>query len=167
METEQQLQKLFSDPVKFHLLFKATHHHKSTLLDKFDLVGQFVVVAYLASGTVRGAYLSKPPECRNDDDAFLFALTTTTATKIPFKNSGFDKSVTLGNNTITFGDACKIRKERQGEWIVEFSSDALFETGWTKESVDSKGSLKDLELFRVQGEVTYLVLAECRPATYL
>ncbi|KAL7872512.1 hypothetical protein SRHO_G00074950 [Serrasalmus rhombeus] len=108
-EKERSLQSLFSQPVRFHLLYKSSHHgaQLSKLLSSFDTSGKFVLVVFLQTGEVRGGFTSrslKVGRTFDDEEAFVFevnrrakrfpALRSAKAVEVHFTDSG---------QTITFG----------------------------------------------------------------
>ncbi|KAL7889000.1 hypothetical protein AOLI_G00039740 [Acnodon oligacanthus] len=78
-EKERRLQALFSQPVRFHLLYKSSHHgaQLSALLSSFDTSGKFVLAVFLPTGAVRGGFTSRSlKDGREFDDreAFVFEI---------------------------------------------------------------------------------------------
>ncbi|XP_042560310.1 interferon-induced protein 44-like [Clupea harengus] len=157
LEREHQLLKLFPEPVRLHLLYKATELN-STFPNRFHGVGPFVFVVYLSSGVVRGAYMNKPPTNQgHDENVFLFDVTTTNATKISPEDDSKIKISQVFSCNYEFGNSFKLRTEsvsKESCLLVYFSSDEVFNTGWPDECYNiTKGDagFKDLELFRVTG----------------
>uniref|UniRef100_A0A3B4CG87 TLDc domain-containing protein n=1 Tax=Pygocentrus nattereri TaxID=42514 RepID=A0A3B4CG87_PYGNA len=102
-EKEKSLQSLFSQPVRFHLLYKSSHHgaQLSTLLSSFDTSGKFVLVVFLQTGEVRGGFTSRSLKVGrkfDDEEAFVFevnrrskrfpALRSAKAVEVHFTDSG-------------------------------------------------------------------------------
>lgn len=148
LEMEQQLLQLFSKPVRLHLLFQASRHgFRSSLQNRFDEVGKFIIIVYLKTNEARGAYFSKSGKTYSK--WFLFDLTSKRATSIP--NQSEDETY---KEPWSYGNAMNLRDEWvNSQFYVDFSSDEKYNTGWKTESiVCRKGSLIDLEMFRVHGE---------------
>lgn len=151
LEMERQLVQLFPKTVRLHLLWQSNSELSlSTLQSRLDKVGQFVIIVYLKRGDVRGAYFGKDEQTFKK--WFLFHLTSKEAISIP--NQSEDET---NEDLWVFGNAMKLQEQYQGpagyHISVDFSSDAKFNTGWAQESLSSSdGSLKGLELYRVQGE---------------
>ncbi|XP_036416298.1 interferon-induced protein 44-like isoform X2 [Colossoma macropomum] len=78
-EKERKLQSLFSQPVRFHLLYKSSHHGAklSALLSRFDTSGKFVLAVFLQTGEVRGGCTSRSLNVGrefDDEEAFVFEI---------------------------------------------------------------------------------------------
>ncbi|KAL6485586.1 hypothetical protein MHYP_G00049780 [Metynnis hypsauchen] len=78
-EKERRLQSLFSQPVRFHLLYKSSHHGAklSKLLSSFDTSGKFVLAVFLQTGEVRGGFTSRSLKVGrefDDEEAFVFEI---------------------------------------------------------------------------------------------
>lgn len=146
---EQAILRFFNRPVRLHLLFRATYHLYSTpgIFERFDDDGEFVIIAYLLSGIVRGAYFKLSIE-KNTANAFLINLTEGTP-RVYRRCRNDSVAVTFNNKEIAFGKSFRVLKDYGIR--VYFSSCELFRTNWADESGKIPGSLGDVELFRVQG----------------
>ncbi|XP_072534063.1 uncharacterized protein [Salminus brasiliensis] len=111
-EKELRMQGLFDQPVRFHLLYKCSHHGAdiSTLLSKFDESGKFVLAVFLQSGVVRGGFTSKSLKAGKefaDAEAFLFevernakrfrVLSSASAVQVHFPDSGQSALAAVGS----------------------------------------------------------------------
>ncbi|XP_062406202.1 interferon-induced protein 44-like [Sardina pilchardus] len=146
LEMERQLLQLLPKPVRLHLLYQASTHgfNLSTLKDRFDKVGQFIIIVYLKRGEARGAYLGRDLNQNKHQKLFLFNLTSQQATSIPNKSKA-EADV----DPCKYGKAFKLRKIDFGV-CVDFSSDEVYNTGWAEESITNRdGSLTEVEMFRV------------------
>ncbi|KAF4092092.1 hypothetical protein AMELA_G00017000 [Ameiurus melas] len=164
-EKELSLQKLFSSPVRFHLLYKSSHHGTtvSKLLSSFDNCGRFLLILFLESGSVRGAFTSKSLRYGNeffDSEAFVFETEEHDTKHFPVINpaeairvitqKASDQNGGLGS--ISFG-SCLIFKVDHGTWCVSFCTDETYGTNWTQES---NICCVDVELHRVQDVVEFM-----------
>lgn len=153
LNKEQEILRFVRRPVRLHLLFKATSHRAESLFSRFDDDGDFVIIVYLSSGIVRGAFLKKPLE-ENVNDAFLIDLASSVSRIYP-KCGPNSKvlSITLNLLEIAFGKSLRIARNG-GTLSVYFSSCEVFRTNWTNVSGVIPGSnVKDVELYRLQGEM--------------
>ncbi|KAM9495811.1 interferon-induced protein 44-like [Clarias gariepinus] len=174
-EKEAKLQRFFSTPVRFHLLYKSSHHGAqiSQLLSSFDKSGNFLLIVFPQSGSVRGAYVSKSLKHGtdfSDAEAFVFELTEHDATRFPVINPA--KAVTVTNQqnpvqpagfgavrvssqivaSIFFGSCLKL-KSGNGCWNVSFCTDETYGTTWPQEN---NICCVNVELHRVQDVVGVL-----------
>lgn len=152
---ELELQKFFTSRVCFHLLYKSSHHGATVhqLLDRFDKHGTFLLTAFLQSGSVSGAFMSKPLQNGKkylDEEAFVFKIENypgryfsgskcyTTATAI---------SVSVDSLSISFGKDFNLKLDN-GCWYKSFCSNVVnSKKGQQEENV----FCVDVELHRVQG----------------
>ncbi|KAF4092090.1 hypothetical protein AMELA_G00016980 [Ameiurus melas] len=171
-EKEMRLQKLFSSPVRFHLLYKSSHHGTtvSKLLSSFDNCGKFLLILFLQSGSVRGAFTRKSLKRETeffDTEAFVFemdehdvkhfpAINTAEAIRVitqqaSVQNSGFRYETSHSSGSISFG-SCNFKLDH-GRWCVSFYTDETFGTKWTQEN---NICCEDVELHRVQDVVEFM-----------
>ncbi|XP_035385316.1 interferon-induced protein 44-like [Electrophorus electricus] len=109
--SEAQLLNLFPKPVKLGLLYKGRFHgyEYNTLLNKLGGEGKCVIIIYLASGPVRGVYLSEALSAlTSDNDAFLFDVSENGATKYPVLEPSKASVVSYEANLWQFGDSIKM-----------------------------------------------------------
>ncbi|KAF5893755.1 interferon-induced protein 44-like, partial [Clarias magur] len=164
-EKEVRLQRFFSPPVRFHLLYKSSHHGSQSsqqLFSSFDTNGKYLLAVFLQSGSVRGAFMSKSLKHGtefSDPEAFVFEINEHDATQFPVINPA--KAVTVSNQQnpagprykfaqnsvgISFGNCLNLKLEN-GSWNVSFCTDVTYGTTWAQEN---NVYCLDVELHRVQ-----------------
>lgn len=159
-EREAKLQSLFSRPVRFHLLYKSNDHGASVydLTNSFDSRGNFVLVLFLQSGSIRGGYTSKSLKYEHvvaDKDAFVFEIDEFGATKFPVLLS--DKAVQVNKqtnqptafgatssfyglqatpdesvNSVFFGSALQLN-ENAASMCANFGQDVVYSARWSEQ----------------------------------
>lgn len=149
-ENEVKLQKFFSRYVCFHLLYKSSHHEAGVdqLLNRFDHHGKYVIMVFLQSGAVIGAFVSKPlkqgMKC-SDDEAFVFKIESYSANRFPVSNSTKAITVAVGSDSISFGEELYLHLAK-GSWYKRCFIDTIYRT------IKDNNVCKDVELHRVQGK---------------
>ncbi|KAB5517143.1 hypothetical protein PHYPO_G00186020 [Pangasianodon hypophthalmus] len=171
-EKELRLQRFFSSPVRFHLLYKSSHHGAtvSQLLSSFDTSGKFLLAVFLQSGSVRGAFMSKSLKYGSefsDTEAFVFEMDEHSAEQFlvinPAKavevsniqNTGYRKGLhatNLQTASISFGNCITLHSDNS-RMYVSFCTDVTYGTTWPQES---NICCVDVELHRVQDVVSFL-----------
>ncbi|KAB5517140.1 hypothetical protein PHYPO_G00185980 [Pangasianodon hypophthalmus] len=148
---EVALQKFFSSRVCFHLLYKSSHHGATVnqLLDRFDKHGKYLLTVFLQSGSVRGAFMSKPLMYGNeysDEEVFVFKMTDYYGKRFPGLNYTRTVTVSVGSVSVSFGKGLNL-KLVNGCWYESFCSDVVHgKIGLEDDNV----CCKDVELHRVQ-----------------
>lgn len=97
-EKEVSLQGFFSRPIRFHLLYKSSHHgaQSSQFFSSFDNSGKFLLAVILQSGSVIGAFMSKSLKFKKevtDAEAFVFEINEHDAKQFPVLNAA--KAITV------------------------------------------------------------------------
>ncbi|MCJ8749951.1 hypothetical protein PDJAM_G00193450 [Pangasius djambal] len=174
-EKELRLQRFFSSPVRFHLLYKSSHHGAtiSELLSSFDTFGNFLLIMFLKSGSVRGAFMGKSLKHGkefSDAKAFVFEINEHDAKQFPVLNAaeaitvrtqqnsvqnsgfGFGALPSQSSDSISFGSCLHLKLDK-GYWSVSFCTDVTYGTTWPQEN---NICCEDLELHRVQDVVGFL-----------
>lgn len=174
-EKELRLQRLFSSLVRFHLLYKSSHHgaRSNQLLSSFDRSGKFLLAVFLPSGSVRGAFMSKTLNDGaeiSDTEAFVFEMNEQDAKQFPVINPA--KAITVSNQpavqntgftfggvasqispqtlfSISFGNCLNLTLN-SGCWYVSFCPDVAYGMTWPQEN---NICCVDVELHRVQGTI--------------
>ncbi|XP_053542488.1 interferon-induced protein 44 isoform X1 [Ictalurus punctatus] len=160
------LQKFFSSPVHFFLLYKSKHFKNTfdQLLSSFDNSGKFLLSVFLKSGSVRGAFMSKSLRRGtefSDTEAFVFEMDENDAKHFLVKNpaeairvgeqssvqySGLRFETSQSSDSISFGSCLKLRLDN-GVWYVSFCTDMTCGTKWAQEK---NIHYVDVELHRVE-----------------
>lgn len=150
-ENEEKLQNLFSGYVRFHLLYKSSHHGADfdQLLNRFDRHGKYVLMVFLKSGSVRGAFVSKSlmDEMEySDDETFLFKIEGKYGDRFPYSPTAI--TVSVDSDSISFGKGLNL-KLVNGSWYERFSTDVIY---GRRKLEDDTVYCTDVELHRVQGK---------------
>ncbi|TSL47546.1 Interferon-induced protein 44 [Bagarius yarrelli] len=150
-EDEVRLQEFFSRRVRFHLLYKSSHHGAGIdqLLERFDLHGKYLLTVFLESVSIRGAFISESllhGKSFSDKEAFVFTMSSYSGERFPrgcYKRDPFPVSV--GSDFISIGKGLNLQL-LNGSWYVTFSKH-VFYNGTVS---DNNVCCKDVELHRVQ-----------------
>ncbi|XP_047674996.1 interferon-induced protein 44-like [Tachysurus fulvidraco] len=150
-ENEVKLQNFFSRYVRFHLLYKSNHHEAGVeqLLNRFDHHGKYVIMVFLQTGTVIGAFVSKPLKQGmkySDDEAFVFKIEGSSAIRVPVSYNTRAITVTVGSDFISFGEGLNLGLIN-GSWYESFSTD---DYNGRRKLKDYDVCCIDVELHRVQ-----------------
>ncbi|XP_036416299.1 interferon-induced protein 44-like isoform X3 [Colossoma macropomum] len=118
-EKERKLQSLFSQPVRFHLLYKSSHHGAklSALLSRFDTSGKFVLAVFLQTGEVRGGCTSRSLNVGrefDDEEAFVFEINEK-AKRFPVLRSAKAVEVHFTDSDGTYG--CRWPEEKSARCV--------------------------------------------------
>ncbi|KAF4092088.1 hypothetical protein AMELA_G00016960 [Ameiurus melas] len=152
------LQKFFSSPVNFFLLYKSSSYRNTfdQLLYSFDNSGKFLLSVFLKSGSVRGAFMSKSLRSGtgfSDTEAFVFEMDEKDAKHFLVKNPAEAVSVSnqslqtsQSSDSISFGSCLNLRLDN-GCWYVSFCADKTYGTKWAQEK---NLHFVDVELHRVE-----------------
>lgn len=152
-EEEVKLQNFFSACVRFHLLYKSSHHGADfdRLLDRFDNAGSYLLIAFLQSGQIRGAFISKALKYKkeySDNKAFVFTLDGYFGRRFPGSSDNTTAvPVSVGSNSIFIKKGFKLILDN-GCWYQSFSTNVLY---GVRNSDEVNLPCVDVELHRVQG----------------
>lgn len=150
IENEFKLRGFFSRPVCFHLLYKSSHRGASIqkLLDRFETHGKYLLIVFLKSRSIRGAFMSQSLEYEKEyrDEWFVFKMNDNFSNRFPEK---YPKAVTVcvSPSMISFGNDFNINLQ-QGCWYGSFCSGAV--RGYSAQQ-ENNICCTDLELHRVEG----------------
>ncbi|KAG7331764.1 hypothetical protein KOW79_005733 [Hemibagrus wyckioides] len=148
-ENEEKLQNFFSRYVRFHLLYKSSHHGADfdQLLNRFDHHGKYVLMVFLRSGSVRGAFVSKSlmDEMKYSDvEAFVFKIEGKYGDRFPYSPTAI--TVSVDSDSISFGKGLNLKLVND-TWYESFSTDVIY---GRRKLEDDNVYCTDVELHRVQ-----------------
>ncbi|KAJ8410245.1 hypothetical protein AAFF_G00202260 [Aldrovandia affinis] len=157
LERERQLQKLFQGQVNLCLLYKGScRGFGDTLQILSENQGRVIVIVYLETGCVRGAYLSKafptPDVFCEDPEAFIFSANEKKACRLRVRDH---KKACIYHSyppKLVFGASLQlICNPTRMSFVSEI--DVIYGNLWDKESQNCV----EVEVYRVQGALDGLL----------